>query len=389
MAKSLSSTKPLPFKQRIQTLLTRPIDTILSTGWHFQVVLAIKASGISHQLVHRTPTQRHPLFKAEPPWNPLILRTNILRLPKKKVNCSQEILNKIAIQVNSKAAKDQLAIFTDGSVNQISGHSGASIHCSFQTSSWRLSDYCSTLQTELFAIDKALTLAISTNHKEINIYTDSLSAIQALYKSPDENIMLMTTLLYKIQVLHKKGSQVILNWIPSHIGIIGNEIAERAASEATLYQNINFHIPPSCSQIKKTIRLNFQREIVNQHLACVSKGSYSASWYKTVTNYQRVNITNTMPREQVVIIHRLRLGYKCNWEIAERVLRECTYCQQETTEPLLHYLLSCKIIEHIRPAEFQLTQLDDIALATSSAQEFAKRLLENTPQDLFIFPPPR
>nr|XP_027223265.1 uncharacterized protein LOC113815374 [Penaeus vannamei] len=372
MAKSLSSTKPLPFKQRIQTLLTRPIDTILSTGWHFQVVLAIKASGISHQLVHRTPTQRHPLFKAEPPWNPLILRTNILRLPKKKVNCSQEILNKIAIQVNSKAAKDQLAIFTDGSVNQISGHSGASIHCTFQTSSWRLSDYCSTLQTELFAIDKALTLAISTNHKEINIYTDSLSAIQALYKSPDENIMLMTTLLYKIQVLHKKGSQVILNWIPSHIGIIGNEIADRAASEATLFQYINFHIPPSSSQIKKTIRQNFQREIINQHLACVNKGSYSASWYKTVTNYQRVNITNTMPREQVVIIHRLRLGYKCNWEIAERVLRECTYCQQETTEPLLHYLLSY-----------------DIALATSSAQEFAKRLLENTPQDLFIFPPPR
>jgi len=256
---------------------------------------------------------------------------------------------------------------------------GASIHCSLQTSAWRLSDYCSTLQTELFAIDKALTLAISTNHEEINIYTDSLSAIQALYKSPDENKMLMTTLLYKIQVLHNKGSQVILNWIPCHIGIIGNEIANRAASEGTLYQDINFHIPPSCSQIKKTIRLNFQREIFNQHLACVNKGSFSASWYKTVTNYQRVNITNTMPREQVVIIHRLRLGYKCNWEIAERVLRECSYCQQETTEPLLHYLLSCKVIEHLRPAEFQLTQLDDIALATSSAQEFAKRLLENTP----------
>lgn len=102
---------------------------------------------------------------------------------------------------------------------------------------------------------------------------------------------------------------------------------------------LTLHSEHSCSQFKKIIRKNIYSETIKQHLSCVGKGSTSAVWYKTVTDYRQLNVPSNMPRDYAVILHRLRLGYKCNWEIAERILRECSYCQLNTEEPLLHYLL--------------------------------------------------
>ena len=45
------------------------------------------------------------------------------------------------------------------------------------------------------------------------------------------------------------------------------------------------------------------------------------------------------PRELAVTIHRLRLGYKANWEIIPDVDRPCKHCGEDAPRPLLHYLL--------------------------------------------------
>ncbi len=42
-------------------------------------------------------------------------------------------------------------------------------------------------------------------------------------------------------------------------------------------------------------------------------------------------------------IYRLRLGYRCNWEIARTSKKECTSCSRSTYHPLLHYIPECEI----------------------------------------------
>lgn len=160
-------------------------------------------------------------------------------------------LNIFADQINRKASQDPIAIFTDGSVNSKSGYSGAAIHFSSQAEARRLSYDCSILLTELSSINKALSLALSTDHTTIDIYADTFSGIQALNKPPEDNLALITNILFKMKSLQNCGSFVILNWISSDIGIDRIEAADIASSKATHYQRMNYQIPPSCIQLKR------------------------------------------------------------------------------------------------------------------------------------------
>ena len=70
------------------------------------------------------------------------------------------------------------------------------------------------------------------NHKSSKFitYSDSKSILQAL-QSKDSSTPLFTRLLDKMNILSKNNS-IILTWIRRHIGIQGNERADKAAKKA-------------------------------------------------------------------------------------------------------------------------------------------------------------
>ena len=63
------------------------------------------------------------------------------------------------------------------------------------------------------------------------IFSDSLSALQALEKLNSNHPLLtqIQDMLYKTETDQR---EIVFMWVPEHVGIRGNEAADRAAKEA-------------------------------------------------------------------------------------------------------------------------------------------------------------
>ncbi|KAK7075916.1 hypothetical protein SK128_003949, partial [Halocaridina rubra] len=81
---------------------------------------------------------------------------------------------------------------------------------------------------------------------------------------------------------------------------------------------------------------------------CTDIGSPSTWWYKTTTDLRRITLPKSLRRSTEVNVYRLRLGYKCTWQIVENIIKECTFCQVASPHPLLHYILECDSFSEIR-----------------------------------------
>ena len=102
---------------------------------------------------------------------------------------------------------------------------------SFRISKIKLADGSSVYSAELCAIYLALKKAESCRDESFLIISDSLSALQAL-----SSRKLSHPYLSDIHGLHSElvdaGRNVVFLWVPSHVGIGGNEAADKAAKAA-------------------------------------------------------------------------------------------------------------------------------------------------------------
>ena len=84
---------------------------------------------------------------------------------------------------------------------------------------------------ELTALILALDYINTTNHKNCIIFSDSKSSLQAL-----QDLQTNNPLVCKVLELHtalcNKHNNIMFRWLPSHVGIRGNEAADRAAKGA-------------------------------------------------------------------------------------------------------------------------------------------------------------
>ncbi|XP_068209172.1 uncharacterized protein [Palaemon carinicauda] len=322
--------------------------------------------------------------KLRAPWVPDPISTNFTVLPSTKALCPPQIL----LQAANQAVRQTWAnnnYFTDGSVDRSIPATGAAVVSNNYVANWRLSDHASTLQTELVAIAKALADSLG-KQGDTTIHTDSKGAIQAISNNKlQENVRLLSTIRATAQIHAQRGRKITLNWIPSHVGVQGNEAADRLANEALKCTSIGVSLSKSLKQIKNLLIQNCLSRVRSDVRDAALGGSMTARWYTQVTDMDPHDITRDTNRRIAVITHRLRLGYKCCWQIIGDEVRPCQHCEaQPAGDPLDHYLLHC-------PSTVLLRQ-DLPNHPPITAEAVTKNILENIPAYtayLSSYPPPR
>ena len=108
--------------------------------------------------------------------------------------------------------------------------------------------YSSTFTGELYAILEALNYILQNKCPQVAIISDSLSAILAIKPIFSQNpiIQRIKKVLHNIKSLKNK---VVIVWVPSHIGIPGNELADKTARSAIT--------DPDSKAIKKSVTYDF------------------------------------------------------------------------------------------------------------------------------------
>ena len=273
-----------------------------------------------------------------PPWSNLALNM-VVDKQKNKKDCSQIDLQEIYCQqIDDLDTGNDLIIYTDGSVIlDKKGVSGSAAHinnCNNETLcvvKLRISDFSSSTQTELVAILKTLELLeSSTDWKNAIIHTDSLSSILALEQRHPQDMKFIISNCQKIAFdLLKRNQLIKIHYIPSHIGILGNECVDYTAKCAALRKTIDYKISPSKSALKNMIHkylLDKQKQLTMQET-----NSISIKWRKLVCkSWPGMTFES---RNMEVVYHRIRLGFntykqlKGEYELCRVVCLWCSECE--------------------------------------------------------------
>ena len=220
--------------------------------WLWCVAEAAKALLDTGQLLQKGPDSPAAAYIEPPPWQPPPVETIITDLSVNKAQCTLQEMQQHALMTVAHASIPGSAVYyTDGSVDPARGKTGAAVVTEGEVMTWRTPDHCSTLQTELVAIQHALEHAKHHGEGAVIIHTDSKSALQVLQQPrPIDNVRLFTTIIVHAQSLAAQGRHVRLNWIPSHVGLRGNEAADEAARAATWKPTVTSDVLPSRQEAK-------------------------------------------------------------------------------------------------------------------------------------------
>ncbi|CAG2219008.1 unnamed protein product [Mytilus edulis] len=187
-----------------------------------------------------------------PPWiiGQAKTSSNIKNSLSKKEN--PHIIKTKALEYIDNAYKNHLKIYTDGSKDPASGKTGYAflIPSKLIASYKRTSDNLSVYTTEMTAIYQSLKWVFSNQQpgQKVVILTDSYSAIQSI----NNNASSRPDILEPIQILACRLKQnkieVIIEWIPAHVGILGNEQVDKLAKLALSNDKIDLNLSLSANE---------------------------------------------------------------------------------------------------------------------------------------------
>jgi ribonuclease HI len=244
--------------------------------------------------------------------------------------------------------------YTDGS--RINGRTaGGAVRASDGTSiSGRLHDVCSVFTAEIVAIERTIRHCVRKGIKHTLIFTDSLSSVRCLKDRKPVNAIAQK--IYR-KMLRRPEFTVKIIWIPAHLGIEGNDMADELAKQAT-EESECYGLP----LIQDVINLAENRLNEEWQQWWTDINTTSGQIVKTRSIKNTVNkwrVTTFKDRETSYKITRIRLGHTrfSHDHVFTRDERRLCCCGEVLTVD--HVLRLCILFEDARDKhEVNMASLD-------------------------------
>lgn len=260
----------------------------------------------------------------------------------KKTEWSEKALCKITKDMIFTEYSGYNKYYTDGS--KMAGGVGYAVFDNTNeiTSNGKINDNFNIMSAELVAILVAIKTAFNNNDKFIVIFTDSQSSCLSLV---NENIVQENHLLQQIHTLikSKEEKHVIIQWIPSHIDLLGNEEADAAAKQA-INTDVTQFIKLTNDDLRNLAKKLFELEWQKQYEEIsVTKGNFHFKVAPKISNKPWFAGLNLEARE-IRVLTRLRTNHgmckyrKFIYKLEES--NECDVCDE--IENLDHLMIDCQ-----------------------------------------------
>jgi len=256
-------------------------------------------SGVNVSELARVPP---PSF---PPWleeSPTILHDSEENITKKD---NPIYLATVTKETLNYKFSEHLKVFTDGSK-----FSDGSVGCAFVipdlkiSKRYTLNKDISIFSAELCALLMACTFIndLPVTPRAVVFCSDSRSSLQALQQNTSNRTELQREILFTCHQLISSGTSVSFLWVPSHVGVRGNELADVAAKEAAESSHVNTNIGYSVTELYSKIRALIR------------------SQYLTSLLFQPIDMHDLhpdLPTNLLTIFRRLRAG-GCRFHIFKK-----------------------------------------------------------------------
>ena len=286
-----------------------------------------------------------------PPW----VRTGLSICPvrdNKKISSDAQL--KASFLDHSDEHVDSFSIYTDGS--KTSAGVGCSVVSHDTVIKKKLPVSSSVFTAELMAVLSALRYIFfsSFSGKSFTIFTDSMSVLWSLRKLFSCHHLVQEIQDWYYLLVNRRRFNVQFCWVPSHVGIVGNEQADVAAKAATRLNHISSLGVP-VSDFRNSIRF-YCRDRWQDH------------WSNLVNNFKLKSIRPSvhpwhhcrMDRRSSIVLTRLRIGHTFITHRylmasgAERQVPLCSTCQVELS--IKHILVQCPSYVNQRRDNFLLNK---------------------------------
>jgi ribonuclease HI len=213
----------------------------------------------------------------------------------------------------------------------------------------RLKAPSSVFTAEILAIRTALSYILSNPRGRYIIFTDSLSSLMALDSrkiscNTHPCILQCKQIYYDLQ---NSGHDVTLSWVPAHMGILGNEIADEMAKNASSSENVS-DIPPFPNYYKKISKQNmlqqWQIKWTNSNTGRLTHSIFpkiqTKPWFADIQEERGFvsTISRIMTGHSSVRSHLHRFNIvdnpicvcQENYETVDHLLWECSRCDRQS-----------------------------------------------------------
>ena len=247
----------------------------------------------------------------------------------------------LTLQYINNKYSDRKQIYTDGSKEGNLVGAGFFDTHNKTSHSFRLNNNLSITSAELVAIEESLKYALENGDgKGLLICTDSLGACMAIDRGVKGGSRpeLVMNIIESLWDLKDSNQQTTICWIPAHVDIQGNEMADEAAKIGKDKDQIEIDVKLSYTEIK-AINKKHIKEITFQHVWDEHTGT-STNIIRQIIPTIRYNIEldnwhlnrMRMLRPKFSFTHKETWCLKCRIPIdIQHILLECKHFQKERT----------------------------------------------------------